>query len=123
MQDLEAKVLFDGRNISCLQLHTVTTLDVAFDSDDCSNLKSAFTDSCCYDKPDTPCIMCDEGSVRRDVLVDFNGETQTCEIIGNYLGSRMNNGTKECDSSKAEFMEFCCFDKCHIGHWPPWRSD
>lgn len=89
MQDLEAKVLFDGHNISCLQLLTVTTLDVAFDSDDWSNLKSAFTDSCCYDKPDTPCIMCDEGSVsvRRDVLVDFNGETLTCEIIGNCLGS------------------------------------
>ena len=60
MQDLEAKVLFDGRNISCLQLLTVTTLDVAFDSDDFSNLKSAFTDTCCYDKTDTPWIMCDE---------------------------------------------------------------
>eukprot|EP00956_Cyclotella_meneghiniana_P037038 scaffold133945_cov36-Cyclotella_meneghiniana.AAC.2 len=76
--------IFHFYNYSLL---TVTTLDVACDSDDCSNLKSAFTDSCRYDKPDTPCIMCDEGSVRRDVLVDFNGETLSCEIIGNCLGS------------------------------------
>jgi hypothetical protein len=114
VQDLQARVNFDGRNISCLQLHTVTTLDVAFDGQDCSNLKSAFAESCCYDAPDTPCIMCEEGAVRKDVMVDFNGEAQTCENVGNYIGSRMNNGTEECDSSTAEFSEYCCFDKCHI---------
>ena len=114
VQDLQAKVSFDGRNISCLQLHTVTTLDVAFDSQDCSNLKTAFADSCCYDAPDSPCIMCNKGAVRKDVLVDFNGEAQTCEYVGNYISSRMNNGTEECDISKTEFAEYCCFNKCSI---------
>ena len=113
-KDLHEQVTFDGRNISCLQLHSVTILDVAVDSDDCSNLKSTFAQSCCYEKPDAPCIMCDKGAVRKDVIVDFNGEAETCEIVSNYLASRMNNGTDECDSFQEEFIEYCCFDKCHI---------
>lgn len=114
VQDLQAKVTFDGRNISCLQLHTVTTLDVSVGSQDCSNLISAFSESCCYDAPATPCRMCDEGAVRKDITVDFNGKTQTCENVANFVGSRMDNGTEECASTQAEFMDYCCFDKCHI---------
>jgi hypothetical protein len=114
IQDLQAKVTFEGRNISCLQLHTVTTLDVAVGSQDCSNLKSAFAESCCYDAPETPCVVCAEGAIRKDVKIDFDGQAETCEKVVNFIGSRMNNGTDECSSIKTEYMEYCCFDKCSI---------
>lgn len=114
VQDFKQTVEFDGNKISCMQLHTVKTIDVADGSQDCSNIKNQFADSCCYDAPETPCILCAEGSVRKEIEVDFSGETQTCERVSNFLGSRMANGTEECASSKSEFMEFCCFDKCNL---------
>jgi len=113
-QDFNEKIDFGGDTISCLQLHTVRTLDVSAESEECSIMQSQYSETCCYDAPEVPCILCVEGAVQITVEVDFRGQTQSCESVANYLGSRSNNGTEECTSSISEFRDFCCFDKCTI---------
>lgn len=77
-------------------------------------MQSQFTETCCYDKPVTPCVLCAEGSIRKDLEVDFNGGTQTCEVVANTLANRANNGTEECTSAKLEYQDYCCMEKCSI---------
>ncbi|KAL9188929.1 hypothetical protein ACHAXT_011419 [Thalassiosira profunda] len=102
LQDFDQSIDLEGDIISCQQLHLVRTTDVAF------------SNTCCYDAPDVPCVLCAEGAVRKELQVDFNGDTESCEQVANFLGNRANNGTEECAASKAEFQDFCCFDKCSI---------
>ena len=113
-QDFYETVELDGATISCLQLHTVRTLDVAQNSEICSSMQSQFSESCCYDAPETPCMLCTEGAVRKVVEVDFRGKSETCDNVANYLASRSNNGTDECTSSVLDYGEYCCFDKCSL---------
>lgn len=113
-QDFNSLIELDGDTISCLQLHTVRTLEISVDSDVCLSMQTQFSETCCYDAPETPCVLCTEGSVRREVQVDFKGKTETCDNVANRLGSRSNNGTDECTLSIAEFRDYCCFDKCNI---------
>ena len=77
-------------------------------------MKSDYSSSCCYEAPDTPCVLCAEGSVRKEPKVDFNGGTESCEYVANFLASRANNGTEDCNSWTAEFQKHCCFDKCSL---------
>ena len=115
MQDFSQDIVLNGETISCLQLHTVRTSDIATDSSDCQSMHAQFADTCCYDAPDTPCVLCSTaGTVRKDLQVDFNGETETCEHVANYLANRAANGTDQCSSSKMEFQDFCCMDKCSL---------
>ena len=109
--------------ISCLQLHTVRTSDIASNSSDCQSMQSQFSDTCCYDAPETPCKLCTEGAVRKDLEVDFNGGTETCEHVSNFLANRASNGTDECTASKVEFQEFCCMDKCSLCQTETQRID
>ena len=113
LQDLEQSIEIEGESISCMQLHTVLTTDIATSSSDCLSMQSQFADPCCYTPPETPCVLCHE-SVRKDISVDFNGGSETCEVVANTLGNRANNGTDECTYAKAEFQEFCCMDKCSL---------
>jgi len=114
LQDFEQNIELDGDTISCLQLHTVRTSDIATNSSDCQSMQSQFANPCCYDAPDTPCVLCTEGTIRKELEVDFNGGTETCEHVGNFLANRANNGTDECTLPKAEFQEYCCMDKCSL---------
>lgn len=114
LQDFHQNIEIDGETISCLQLHTVRTSDIAANSSDCETMQSQFGGTCCYDAPDIPCVLCAEGTVRKELQVDFNGGTETCEHVANFLANRANNGTEECTSSKIEFQESCCMDKCSL---------
>ena len=114
-QDFTQNIELNGDTISCQQLHTVRTSDIAADSVDCQSMQSQFSSTCCYDAPDTPCVLCaGGGAVRKELQVDFKGETETCEHVANFLANRANNGTDECISSTAEFQEYCCMDKCNL---------
>ncbi len=114
LQDLKQSIEIEGESISCLQLHTVRTADIATNSSNCRSMQSQFADPCCYTPPETPCVLCPDESVKRNVLVNFNGGSETCEVVASTLGSRENNGTDECIASKAEFQEFCCMNKCSL---------
>ena len=114
LQDFDQSIDLEGDIISCQQLHLVRTTDVAVSSVECASMQSQFSNTCCYDAPDVPCVLCTEGAVRKELQVDFNGDTESCEQVANFLGNRANNGTEECAASKAEFQDFCCFDKCSI---------
>jgi chitinase len=113
-QDFEEQIELDGELISCMQLHTVRTNDVAAESDTCQSMQSKFSSTCCYDAPSTPCVLCAEGAVRKEVVVDFGGDTESCDQIANFLANRASNGTDECSTAKAELMQHCCFDKCRL---------
>ncbi|KAL7555041.1 hypothetical protein ACHAWF_018638, partial [Thalassiosira exigua] len=114
LQDFEQSIELDGETISCQQLHTVRTTDVAKNSSTCQDMQAQFSGPCCYDAPDVPCVLCNEGSVRKELEVDFSGETETCEHVANFFANRASNVTEECTSSKAEFGPYCCFDKCSL---------
>lgn len=114
LQDFDQIVELDGETISCQQLHTIRTVDIVSNSSECQSMQSQFSDLCCYMPPATPCVLCAGESVRKDVSVDFDGGSNTCEVVANTLGSRINNGTEDCTSSKIEFQEFCCMDKCSL---------
>jgi chitinase len=113
-QDFETQIMFEGEAISCMQLHTVRTNNIAAGSDKCQSMQSEFSSTCCYDAPDTPCVLCAEGAIRKEVDVDFGGETESCNQIANFLANRANNGTEECSIAKMELMQHCCFDKCRL---------
>lgn len=114
LQDFEQTIELDGDTISCQQLHRVRTSDIAANSSDCQAMQSQFSHTCCYDAPEIPCVLCTEGAVRKELEVDFDGGTETCEHVANFLANRANNGTEECTSSKLEYQQFCCFDKCSL---------
>lgn len=114
LQDLEKQIDLNGETISCMQLHTVRTNDIDAASDTCQSMQSKYSSACCYDIPATPCVLCAEGAVRKEVDVDFGGDTESCNQIANFLGNRASNGTEECSNAKAELMQYCCFDKCRL---------
>jgi len=113
-QDFEEQIELDGEAISCMQLHMVRTSDIAAESTTCHSMQSKFSSTCCYDAPATPCVLCAEGAVRKELEVDFGGDTESCNQISNFLANRANNGTEECSTAKAELMQHCCFDKCRL---------
>ena len=114
LQDFEQQIELGDEAISCRQLHTVRTNDIAAESNACQFMQSKFSSTCCYTRPESPCTLCAEGAVRKDVQVDFGGDTESCSQIANFLGNRANNGTEECFTAKAELMQYCCFDKCNL---------
>ena len=114
LQDFEQTIELNDEIISCQQLVTVRTSDISANSSQCTSMQSKFSETCCYDAPDTPCVLCKAGAVRKELQVDFNGDTDTCQSVANYLANRANNGTDECSAATAEFQESCCFDKCGL---------
>jgi hypothetical protein len=113
LQDFAQDVVLNGDTISCAQLHTVRTSDINSGSSECTSMQSQFADQCCYEPPEIPCTLCADGTIRKDLNVDFNGETVTCDIVANAL-ARKSNGTDDCTSTKVELQEFCCMDTCSL---------
>jgi hypothetical protein len=111
------KISFEGRAMTCLELDMgLGPAAIIAGSDQCNEITSKFAESCCFDKPETPCRICagDNAGVSKDVSVNYLGTETTCESLSNYLGSREEQEGETCKSASADHSEKCCFEQCSL---------
>lgn len=83
MLDWDAVVEYDGERISCGDFKPIFgRKEIEEGSETCSDIKSSFSDLCCYTPPIVPCNLCQTESdfldAYSDIEVDFGGSAMNC---------------------------------------------
>ena len=86
MLDWDAVVEYDGERIACGDLKPIFgKKGIEEGKETCADIKSDFSDLCCYTPPTTPCNLCQTESdfldVYSDVEVDFWGSAMNCSDL------------------------------------------
>lgn len=118
-QGLEAgvKVSHEGVMKTCLELDLgLGPASIVIRSDECEEITSQFSDSCCYEKPESPCRICpgDDLGVNKEASVRYLGTDTTCESLSNYLGSREEQEGNACQAASADHSQDCCYERCTL---------
>jgi len=108
------KVNFEGRSMTCLELDLGLLIEAG--SEACESVTSQFADQCCYEKPETPCRICNgEGvGVNTEASVLYLGTNTTCDSLSNYLGSREEQNGETCKAAATDHYDTCCYERCSL---------
>jgi len=86
MLDWDAVVEYDGERIACGDFRPIFGREEIEEGDEiCSDMKSDYSDLCCYIPPTVPCNLCQTESnfldTYSDVEVDFWGSAMNCSDL------------------------------------------
>ena len=115
--DATAKVNVGGKDVSCSALELSFSQNVITEgSGECSAMKNAYAQACCYTIPENPCRMCTGGSaVSGNALVEYyDGIQKSCNDVANKLAMSMEAGSATCSSTQKDFEDACCYSSCPI---------
>jgi hypothetical protein len=112
--DWAAEVEMDGKRATCLDIdNAISDAAVLKGSEECNSLVDAFSDTCSYTIPTTPCDICPNNDVSPLVTVSYEGKEMKCSDIDKRLASREEADGATCTSA-VESLQDCCFDQCHL---------
>ncbi len=115
--DTTATANIGGKEVSCSVLELSFSQNVIVEgSGECSSMKAAYAEACCYTIPQDPCRMCTGGSaVSENTLVEYyDGSEMSCSNVANKLAMSTEAGSSTCSSTQNDFKDACCYSSCPI---------
>ena len=109
----DATVKYNNQILSCQEFGALFSMsNILESSDQCDAIQSAYSSTCCFKHPKSPCNLCEQGSQTYDVIpnafVKKRFATDHCVNILNTLAEREEDGSQTCKSSKAAYFSSCC---------------
>ena len=114
--DFDVFVEIDGETATCADIEAGLLQEkVTVDNENCTETKSLYYDSCCFEIPNDSCQLCQNDEYMFfSEMVEFNGDEVSCRSVDNYLIERADETSKLCYDTRAEHADTCCYQACNI---------
>ena len=133
----DATVKYNNQILSCnefSQLFSMNVIDKS--SKQCDAMQAAYSPTCCYKPPTTPCNLCKDGvnlyelNTHAFVKTRSGSHSTHCKALSTNLLEREEENSQQCLESKAEFFESCCNTNSFLVgdhqpsvNWNTWIAD
>jgi len=111
------EVDFDGESMTCGDADMAVISEYAKGTSECDSAKQSIGDTCCYNYPDNPCMLCRSETEFMDLRaleeIDFNGESMTCFDLSKRLGPEEND-SQMCLGAQKDHWDTCCYNQCTL---------
>jgi chitinase len=111
----DATVKYNKQILSCDEFNQLFSMSVTNNgSKQCDAMKAAYSQTCCYKPPTTPCNLCKDGSnlyelnTHAFVKTRSGSKSSHCKALSTQLFEREDENSHKCLDSKAEYFESCC---------------
>jgi chitinase len=111
----DATVKYNNQILSCDEFSSLFSMSVIHKgSDQCDAMQGAYTSTCCYEPPTTPCNLCQQGSMTYEVNTHAFAKTRSgtasshCSALSSKLAEREDEGSQKCMDSKSAHFSRCC---------------
>jgi chitinase len=109
----DATVKYNKQILSCDEFSAMFSMSVTREgSEQCDAIQSAYSSTCCFKPPTTPCNLCKQGSMAYNVVpnafVKNSFSSSHCVNIFNALAEREEEGSQTCKESQSSYFEKCC---------------
>jgi len=110
-----ATVDYADSTITCSELEDMlSTVFVPQESDQCVELHSTFSDSCCQKVPMKPCDICGEKVIMNNNSIFYAGKDTTCGEMSDSMKFTTEETSFTCSLSKTSLTNLCCAEPCHM---------
>jgi chitinase len=101
-------VIYNSQILSCEEMESMFTLGSIWeDSHECYDMQSAYSESCCFSRPERKCELC-QSDVNTHAFVKTAASSLHCVNLANSLAEREEDGSGVCEASREAFSSTCC---------------
>jgi chitinase len=111
----DATVKYNNQILSCDEFSQLFSMGVTNKgSEQCDAMQAAYSPTCCYKPPATPCNLCKDGSnlyelnTHAFVKTRSGSHSSHCKALSTQLLEQQDENSQQCIESKAEYFESCC---------------
>lgn len=111
----DATVKYNKQILSCDEFNQLFSMSVTNKgSEQCDAMQAAYSSTCCYQPPTTPCNLCKDGTnlyelnTHAFVKTRSGSHSSHCKALSTQLFEREDENSQQCLQSKAEYFESCC---------------
>jgi hypothetical protein len=110
----DATVKYNNQILSCDEFSQLFSMSVTNKGDQqCDAMQEAYSQTCCYEPPSTPCNLCSDGMANYELMSNAFVKTRFaqsshCMALFTQLAEREDESSQQCIEFKSAYFKSCC---------------